>query len=209
MIMQTGTGRMQTGCVPVNIAFASRPGGLPAGRKPLPAAGLSVERDLDTPRPELPDLERAFVNPAAVFHSPRMVLRHPRLMAGCKREILEALGLGRVPEGGCCLRGHVPRENRHGSTKSKPLSSGWTRCGGQSRVHRLLQRPIPLLQRGDARRIIEPDHGRLTLGQTVDNLAGQPDLAHQPCACPLPCGNSGSFFGIPDNPRHWTVVRMP
>ncbi|GJE33443.1 NADH dehydrogenase ubiquinone Fe-S protein 4 [Methylobacterium oxalidis] len=39
-------------------------------------------------RAQLPDLERAFVNPAAVFRSPADVLEHPRLMRECKREIL-------------------------------------------------------------------------------------------------------------------------
>jgi len=36
----------------------------------------------------LPDLERALVNPAAVFAEPKAVLNHPRLMKECKREIL-------------------------------------------------------------------------------------------------------------------------
>ena len=88
MTMQTSTGHMQTGCVPVDAAFASWLGILRTGRKPSPAAGLSVERAYSQPQAELPDLERAFVNPAAVFDTPRMVLCHPRLMAGCKREIL-------------------------------------------------------------------------------------------------------------------------
>ncbi|MBA1158952.1 hypothetical protein [Microvirga mediterraneensis] len=35
-----------------------------------------------------PDLERAFVNPAAVFSSPDDVVRHPLLSPHCKREIL-------------------------------------------------------------------------------------------------------------------------
>jgi hypothetical protein len=35
-----------------------------------------------------PDLERAFVNPAAVFASPDDVVRHPLLSLDCKREIL-------------------------------------------------------------------------------------------------------------------------
>ncbi|MCJ2137256.1 hypothetical protein MKK69_24965 [Methylobacterium sp. J-026] len=38
--------------------------------------------------PDLPDLERALVNPAAVFASPAEVLAHPRLLRACKREIL-------------------------------------------------------------------------------------------------------------------------
>lgn len=38
--------------------------------------------------PGLPDLDRALVNPAAVFAEPKAVLQHPRLMRECKREIL-------------------------------------------------------------------------------------------------------------------------
>ena len=37
----------------------------------------------------LPDLDRAFVNPAAVFGSPHDVVRHPLLTIDCKREILQ------------------------------------------------------------------------------------------------------------------------
>ena len=88
MTMPTSKGRMQTGCVPVDIAFASWPDRLRAGRKQLPASGQSVEPALSRPQAGLPDLERALINPAAVFDTPRMVLRQPRLMAGCKREIL-------------------------------------------------------------------------------------------------------------------------
>jgi hypothetical protein len=36
----------------------------------------------------LPDLDRAFVNPASVFDSPQEVVRHPLLTIDCKREIL-------------------------------------------------------------------------------------------------------------------------
>ena len=36
----------------------------------------------------LPDLDRAFVNPASVFSSPHDVVRHPLLTIACKREIL-------------------------------------------------------------------------------------------------------------------------
>jgi hypothetical protein len=36
----------------------------------------------------LPDLDRALVNPAAVFAEPKAVLQHPRLMRDCKGEIL-------------------------------------------------------------------------------------------------------------------------
>lgn len=38
--------------------------------------------------PGLPELDRAFVNPAAVFASPEEVVRHPLLTIDCKREIL-------------------------------------------------------------------------------------------------------------------------
>jgi hypothetical protein len=38
--------------------------------------------------PYLPELDRAFVNPAAVFSSPDDVVRHPLLTLDCKREIL-------------------------------------------------------------------------------------------------------------------------
>ena len=36
----------------------------------------------------LPDLDRAFVNPASVFDTPHDVVRHPLLTIDCKREIL-------------------------------------------------------------------------------------------------------------------------
>jgi len=36
----------------------------------------------------LPDLDRAFINPAAVFSAPDEVVRHPLLTIDCKREIL-------------------------------------------------------------------------------------------------------------------------
>ena len=47
-------------------------------------------RNRDDPRktPTLPDLNRAFVNPAAVFGSPEDIVRHPLLTIDCKREIL-------------------------------------------------------------------------------------------------------------------------
>ncbi|WP_193573875.1 hypothetical protein [Microvirga tunisiensis] len=37
----------------------------------------------------LPDLDRAFVNPASVFDTPHDVVRHPLLTIDCKREILQ------------------------------------------------------------------------------------------------------------------------
>jgi hypothetical protein len=36
----------------------------------------------------MPELDRALVNPAAVFRSPEEVVRHPLLTLDCKREIL-------------------------------------------------------------------------------------------------------------------------
>ena len=38
--------------------------------------------------PDMPELDRAFVNPASVFGSPDDVVRHPLLSLDCKREIL-------------------------------------------------------------------------------------------------------------------------
>ena len=66
---------------------AAPPMGKPLGIPPdLKAATADEPADHD--RGRLPDLERALVNPAAVFVEPRDVLDHPRLMIGCKREIL-------------------------------------------------------------------------------------------------------------------------
>jgi hypothetical protein len=39
--------------------------------------------------PFLPDLDRAFINPASVFDTPHDVVRHPLLTIDCKREILQ------------------------------------------------------------------------------------------------------------------------
>jgi hypothetical protein len=38
--------------------------------------------------PHLPELDRALINPAAVFGSPADVVHHPLLTLDCKREIL-------------------------------------------------------------------------------------------------------------------------
>jgi len=38
--------------------------------------------------PDMPELDRAFINPASVFGSPDDVVRHPLLTLDCKREIL-------------------------------------------------------------------------------------------------------------------------
>ncbi|MFE1599895.1 NADH dehydrogenase ubiquinone Fe-S protein 4 [Methylobacterium sp. ID0610] len=64
-------------------AFLGRP--IDASPRPQ-AVDAADEEPID--RGGLPDLERAFVNPAAVFAMPRDVLDHPRLLRGCKREIL-------------------------------------------------------------------------------------------------------------------------
>ncbi|MGU3542189.1 hypothetical protein [Methylobacterium sp. A52T] len=48
-------------------------------------------RNAIPPRPAaapLPDLERALVNPGAVFDTPAVLRDHPRLLPSCKREIL-------------------------------------------------------------------------------------------------------------------------
>ncbi|WP_267356497.1 MULTISPECIES: NADH dehydrogenase ubiquinone Fe-S protein 4 [unclassified Methylobacterium] len=74
-----------TGPTPVAPTIPSwRPGLRP--RPPHPPARRAAGRRRATP--ELPDLERALVNPAAVFAAPAQVLDHPRLLPGCKREIL-------------------------------------------------------------------------------------------------------------------------
>jgi hypothetical protein len=61
------------------------PWGRPLGAPPRlpPTQAREVEA-----RAGLPDLERAVINPAAVFAGPEEVLDYPRLMSGCKREIL-------------------------------------------------------------------------------------------------------------------------
>jgi hypothetical protein len=46
------------------------------------------ERSSRHDAPLLPDLDRAFINPASVFDSPFDVVRHPLLTIDCKREIL-------------------------------------------------------------------------------------------------------------------------
>ncbi|MBE7244989.1 MAG: ETC complex I subunit [Actinomycetospora chiangmaiensis] len=74
-----------TGPTPIAPTVPSwRPG--PRPRPPRPP----VRRSSGGRRtaPALPDLERALVNPAAVFATPTEVLDHPRLLPGCKREIL-------------------------------------------------------------------------------------------------------------------------
>jgi len=38
--------------------------------------------------PDMPELDRAFINPASVFKAPEDVVRHPLLTLDCKREIL-------------------------------------------------------------------------------------------------------------------------
>ena len=62
-----------------------RPGLQPQPRHPPVRRAAECRRAA----PELPDLERALINPAAVFATPARVLDHPRLLPGCKREILQ------------------------------------------------------------------------------------------------------------------------
>jgi hypothetical protein len=54
----------------------------------VPWAFWLCDRSSRRDAPFLPDLERAFVNPASVFDSPHDVVRHPLLTIDCKREIL-------------------------------------------------------------------------------------------------------------------------
>jgi hypothetical protein len=61
-------------------------GANPAGD--VPWAAWLRDRSSRHDAPLLPDLERAFVNPASVFASPYDVVRHPLLTIDCKREIL-------------------------------------------------------------------------------------------------------------------------
>lgn len=76
-----------TGPTPVAPVIPSwRPG--PRPRPPHPPVRRRSGRTADTSAPALPDLERALINPAAVFATPAQVLDHPRLLPGCKREIL-------------------------------------------------------------------------------------------------------------------------
>lgn len=63
------------------------PWGRPLGAPPR-LSPTQARDDGRRGRADLPDLERALINPAAVFAGPEEVLDHPRLMSGCKREIL-------------------------------------------------------------------------------------------------------------------------
>jgi len=54
----------------------------------VPWASWLCDRSSRHDAPLLPDLDRAFVNPASVFGSPHDVVRHPLLTIDCKREIL-------------------------------------------------------------------------------------------------------------------------
>ncbi|MCJ2087347.1 ETC complex I subunit [Methylobacterium sp. E-005] len=74
-----------TGPTPVTPTIPSwRPGPRPRPPRPPVRRASGGRRTA----PALPDLERALINPAAVFATPRHVLDHPRLLPGCKREIL-------------------------------------------------------------------------------------------------------------------------
>jgi transposase InsO family protein len=54
----------------------------------VPWAFWLCDRSSRRDAPFLPDLDRAFVNPASVFTSPHDVVCHPLLTIDCKREIL-------------------------------------------------------------------------------------------------------------------------
>jgi len=63
-----------------------------AGASPtgiVPWASWLHDRSSRLDAPLLPDLDRAFVNPASVFDTPHDVVRHPLLTIDCKREILQ------------------------------------------------------------------------------------------------------------------------
>jgi hypothetical protein len=62
-------------------------GANPAGA--VPWASWLQDRSSRRDAPLLPDLERAFLNPASVFDSPHDIVRHPLLTIDCKREILQ------------------------------------------------------------------------------------------------------------------------
>ena len=68
------------------------PGERAAGANPtgiVPWASWLRGRTSHQDAPLPPDLDRAFINPAAVFSSPHDVVRHPLLTIDCKLEILE------------------------------------------------------------------------------------------------------------------------
>ncbi len=62
-------------------------GANPAGI--VPWAGWLRDRSSRHDAPLLPDLDRAFVNPASVFDTPHDIVCHPLLTIDCKREILQ------------------------------------------------------------------------------------------------------------------------
>ena len=67
------------------------PGSLRVWRSNRPAPPAPPARRPGSARPlapALPDLERALINPAAVFDTPAAVLDQTRLLPSCKREIL-------------------------------------------------------------------------------------------------------------------------
>ena len=67
---------------------SNRPGTPVASPAPVPAARPAAAEVRHAAGPALPDLERALVNPAAVFDTPAAVLGHPALLRPFKREIL-------------------------------------------------------------------------------------------------------------------------
>ncbi|MCJ2065118.1 ETC complex I subunit [Methylobacterium sp. J-088] len=101
-----------TGPTPVAPTIPSwRPG--PRPRPPHPPVRRAAERRRAAP--ELPDLERALINPAAVFATPTQVLDHPRLLPGCKREILRRWAWDEYLKEVAAAEGR-PRASRRSST---------------------------------------------------------------------------------------------
>src|SRR3954447_3650613 len=86
--MQTSTGAAEHRRMPAEIAFAPWLAGPRANGRWVHGSSRGAEGVLAGAQWGLPDLERALINPAAVFATPRAVLDHSRLMIGCKREIL-------------------------------------------------------------------------------------------------------------------------
>ena len=72
----------------LHVWRSNRPGAPVAGPTQVPAARVCPAGARGADRPALPDLERALINPAAVFDTPAAVLDHPRLLRPFKREIL-------------------------------------------------------------------------------------------------------------------------
>jgi hypothetical protein len=86
--MQTNTGAAEHSRMPAKIAFAPWLAGPGANGRWVHGPSQGAEGVLAGALSGLPDLERALINPAAVFPTPRAVLDNQRLMRGCKQEIL-------------------------------------------------------------------------------------------------------------------------